>query len=103
MTDQIRDEEPQAIPIQPVPTTFGWNPVFYAGIGGLVMLSASTPTGTQSYFLPPALARAMAEGLVNAADAADKAVAPAGAAGIIVPDVDVSEVLRSIGNGKPKR
>jgi hypothetical protein len=103
----MTDEQPQdpnagTVGPGPLPTTFHWEPMIHPQAGAMVMLRCATPAGVGVYFVPPAMARGLASGLNQAADAAD-AAAVGNPAGIIVPNVDVGAVLKTLENGKGKR
>lgn len=94
--------QPEPVAPGPAPVTFNWQPVALDNGAVFVEITAATRSGVGVYYLPPAMAHGLAQGIENAATAADEASAVKGS-GIIVPGVDVSAVLRSLENGgKPR-
>lgn len=86
------------MPIAPVPTNISWSVASQTLENGTtlpwVVLTFDTPQGSSVFFMEPDRALEVANGL---AGVAQQSKLPRG---LIVPDVDVSEVLRSI--DKPK-
>jgi hypothetical protein len=86
---------------QPLPTTAVWDVAELRHPDGrterFVVLTFQTPQGISTFFFPPDNAEALGAGIVAKAREIETSP-PAG--GIIVPEVDVSKVLRAIEGGE---
>jgi hypothetical protein len=98
----------EPLPIGPTETRVAWELVAipstteeHAPPGFAVVVSFSTLLGVSTFFFPVDQAVILGRGIFEAGIAGqEQAAAQPGR--IIVPDVDVSAVLRSIGNGNRK-
>jgi hypothetical protein len=84
----------EPVPFAPTETRVMWTLALWQG-KPVVQITMSTPAGIAAYYFPPDAADALAAGIAGAAATA-RAQTNGSAAGIIVPDVDVQAVLRSI-------
>lgn len=93
------DVQPPGIPKSPVPTAFRWEAVEMTEADGTtkpaVALSVATPLGTHTYFLPPANAQQLGDGVGQLARRLIGSNRM-----IITPEVDMDAVLKTLGNGK---
>jgi hypothetical protein len=98
VTDEAEQVEIQVPAPQPVPTVFVGVPLVTPKWRG-VQITAYSPVGQAIFFAPIATARNFAKILSEAALKAEQAILPP--TGLIVPDVDMSNVLKHLpGNGK---
>ncbi len=108
MTDNIAEERGMpvgGIPKTPLPTAVSWEAVQFTNPENgeqvvMAALSFATPQGSSTYFLPYENLRAMNDGLSRML-----AEMPAGTparAKLIVPQVDVNQVLKAVENGQKK-
>ena len=100
MTDETEQQIQVPAP-QPVPTVFIGEPLVTPKWRG-VQITVYSPVGTVIFFAPIETARRFSKILNEAALKAEQSVLPP--TGLIVPDVDMSDVLKHLpGNGKGEK
>jgi hypothetical protein len=87
---------PDGAPVQvqpgPIPTQFFTQVITASDGTRWALFTAVTPAGAQTYWLPPGLPAEVAALLTRA----EGELGAGGPSGLIVPDVDVNAVLRSL-------
>lgn len=86
----------QQVPPGPVPTQFFTQIITATDGTRWCLLSALTPLGASSYWLPAGLPGELSAMLAKA----ERELQEPGSAGLIVPTVDVGEVLRNLEGGE---
>lgn len=96
--------DPRVGMMSPVQTEMRWNVVEATQDDGskdyFVLLTVETPVGISNYFLPRNMALAVANGIGNVASQMPGEDVEANRPGLIVPNVDMGEVLKGLENGK---